>query len=413
MKFYIGAIPFFDARMTVSAYRLVSQRGDKLLGAALDFRLLGASLATPALDLLERIGIEAFAGDSDLFIDVSKYQLLMGVPANLSLPRERIICVIDESMLSDEAVISKLTELKAAGYRLALEGLPEGIEIENLLNVFECIILKSSSKSFTNSMKKLRSHLFKFKFAVTDIPDRAVFDSLAGYRNILLSGDFYTQPITRGAAEISPIKMNALNLLRQINSEDFDLTAAAGVIERDPALSISLLRFINSISTGREKRIDSIRNAVAILGQKEVKKWATVAISVSIGEDRPGEITRLSLIRAKFAENLASAFEMGMLSGSLFIAGLFSLLDVILEKPMNEAINEVAVDEPVRQALVEKGGSLYEVLSLIFAYERANWDSVAIQIVRREIDIESITGAYIDALMWYKRILESIDSETD
>jgi EAL and modified HD-GYP domain-containing signal transduction protein len=161
----------------------------------------------------------------------------------------------------------------------------------------------------------------------------------------------------------------------------------------------------------RSRKIDSIRNAVAILGQKEVKKWANVAISVGIAEDRPSEITRLSLIRAKFAENLASAFGMVDKSGSLFISGLFSLLDVILQLPLKRAIEEVAADGEIREALISKQGRSYEVLSLIFAYERADWHNASIFMVRNGVDIEDLTQSFLDTLYWLKQLLDAIDKE--
>jgi EAL and modified HD-GYP domain-containing signal transduction protein len=148
---------------------------------------------------------------------------------------------------------------------------------------------------------------------------------------------------------------------------------------------------------------------VAILGQKEVRRWATVAISVSLAEDRPGEITKLSLVRAKFAENLALAFELGIFQSNLFMAGLFSLLDVVLEKPMAEAVKEVAVDDRVKKALVDKTGELYTVLDLIYTYERADWDKVSIIGIRNNVDMEMVIQAFLDALVWYNQLLASID----
>jgi EAL and modified HD-GYP domain-containing signal transduction protein len=230
---------------------------------------------------------------------------------------------------------------------------------------------------------------------------------------VLLSGNFYSQPITKGAGEISPLKINALHLLGQINDESFDLGATADTIERDPALSISLLRFINTMNPDRSRKIDSIRNAVAILGQNEVKKWANVAISVGIGEDRPSEITRLSLIRAKFAENLAPLFNMALSSGSLFISGLFSLLDVILQMPLSDAFDEVAVDNEIRDSLVNSKGRIYEVLALIFAYERADWHNASIIMVRNGIDIAQLSQAFLDSLYWYRQLLDAIDDEEE
>ena len=413
MRSFISAIPVFDANMAVHAYKMMTQDGDKLLGSAEDFRMLGGELLAPALEFVKEIGVEPFARDLDFFVSITKYQLLIGMPANMKIPPDQLVCVIDKEALSDNAVYAKLGILKRNGYRLAIGGIPATLSMETAVKFFDYFVLSYTSEDFAEELKTIQPQMSNTKLVITEVPDMENFGKFSRLPGVLLSGLFHSQPITEGVTEISPLKINALHLIKQINEEGFDLITAAKTIERDPALSISLLRFLSSINPNRSKKIESIRGAVTILGQKEVKKWATVAISIGIGEDRPSEITRLSLIRAKFAENLAGAFEMGIKAGSLFIAGLFSLLDVILQRPMAEAINEVAADDEVRTALVDNKGQMYEVLSLIYAYERADWHEAALIMVRNSVDIEVLTKAFLEALYWYKQILDTIDEEED
>jgi len=391
---------------------MMTQDGEKLLGAAEDFRMLGGELMASELELIKEIGTEPFAGEHDFFVDISKYQLLVGMPLSMDIPQDNLVCVVDNETLSDNAVYAKLGILKRRGYRLAIDGLPQTIGMDTAVKFFDFVLLSYESPGFKEDFKTIRPYIFETRLVLTDVPNMESFDKLAGARGVLLSGDFYSQPITKGLSQISPLKVNSLHLLGQINDESFDLGAAASTIERDPALSISLLRFINAMNLNRSRKIDSIRNAVAILGQKEVGKWANVALSVSIGEDRPSEITRLSLLRAKFAENLAPAFEIALKSGSLFIAGLFSLLDVIMQMPLHRAINEVAVDSEIKAALIEHEGIIYEVLSLVFAYERADWYNASIIMVRNSIEIEDLTKAFLDSLHWYRQLLDTIDDES-
>jgi len=412
-RFFISAVPFFDSKLAVHAYRMMTHDGDKLLGSTEDHRALSGELQAPALELVKSIGVEPFAGDHDFFIDISKYQLLIGLPLSMEIPPDKLVCIINRETLTDNAVHSKLGKLKRKGYRLAIEGLPQAISMDTAIKFFDFVLLSCADPNFASELKIIRPYIFKTRLILTDIPDMDSYLRMSGARGVLLSGNFYSQPITHGVAEISPLKINALRLLKELNDDGFELGTAATTIERDPALSISLLRFINAMNPDRSRRIDSIRNAVAILGQKEVKKWANVAISVGIGEDRPSEVTRLSLIRAKFAENLAPAFDMALKSGSLFMAGLFSLLDVILERPLAEAIKEVATDDEIRDALIKHEGRIYQVLSLIFAYERADWHDATIIMVRNGVDIEVITQAFLSSLNWLRQILDAIDDEAD
>jgi len=399
--------------MTVHAYKMMTQDGDKLLGSAEDHRMLGGELLAPALEFVREIGTEPFAGENDFFVEISKYQLLIGMPLSLQIPPKNFVCVIHKDTLLDNAAYAKLGILQRRGYRLAVDGFPRAISMDTAVKVFDYVLLSCEDDKFNVELKEIRPYIFKTKLVITDVPDMDSFNKYSGARGVLLSGNFYSQPITKGAVDVSPLKINALHLLGQINSESFDLGEAASIIERDPALSISLLRFINAMNPDRSRKIDSIRNAVAILGQNEVKKWASIAISVGMGEDRPSEITRLSLLRAKFAENLAPAFEMAIKSGSLFISGLFSLLDVILQMPLAKAIDEVAASGEIREALLERKGQLSEVLRLIFAYEHADWHNTSLIMVRYGIDIEVLTKAFIDSLYWYRQLLDAIEDEEE
>ena len=209
------------------------------------------------------------------------------------------------------------------------------------------------------------------KLCAGNIGSQEIFDTLkadGGYQ--LYEGEFFRMPVTKGQTDVSPLKVNYIELLNMVNATDFDLTKAADVIGRDTALVISLLKMVNKMA--RNSEITSIRHAAAMLGQRELKKWINTAVTNQLCADRPNEITRVSLLRAKFAENLASAFEMSMQSSELFLMGLFSVLDLILDKPMEEALQLVKVSKEINVALLEGKGLFAEVLAFMERYENAD-----------------------------------------
>jgi len=367
------------------------------------------AVLTPGLDLVKTLGVEPLTGGRPLFIDINEYHLLMRIPLTLDIPPDMLICVLPNSINTDSAVIDKCRELKELGFSIAVDGFLGGHTQNPLFDLTDYIIVDIADfkidEKFIATIKALSSIK---QVILSNINDMDTFTNLAGIPNTQYCGRFFSQPITKGVSKIAPIKINALTLLKRINEEDFDLGDIADTIGQDPSLSISLLRFINTVMP---RKIESIRNAVAILGQKEVKRWATAAISIQLAEDKPNELTKLSLIRARFAENLSKVFEMGVFAQSLFMMGLFSLLDVILEQPMETAVKEVALDEAVRAALVDKSGDFYKVLNFIHAYEHANWDDIAIHMVKYDLDLEEVTTAFIEALVWYKTLLDAIGED--
>jgi EAL and modified HD-GYP domain-containing signal transduction protein len=409
MKTFVVAIPFFDSEMSVGAYRLSSRSGQTLLGMLVDEMSLSDAVLSPGLDLVMSLGVEPFAGDSRLFIDINEFHLLMRTPIVLGINPELLVCILSSQINTDSAVIEKITELKELGFCVAVDGVLPGSMQNPLFEHIDYMIIDISKFTVDDKFMATIKMLSAIKNVVlSEVNDMATFEALSGLRNTQYCGRFFNQPITEGVSKISPLKINALNLLKRVNQEDFDLGDIADTIGQDPSLSISLLRFINSIMP---RKIESLRNAVAILGQKEVKRWATAAISLRLADDRPNEVTKLSLVRARFAENLAAPFEMGVFSQSLFMMGLFSLLDVILEMPMEQAVAEVAVDEHVRKALVEKSGEFYKVMQFIDAYEHADWDKLAILMVNHNLNLDSVTNAFVDALVWYKALLDAIAEE--
>lgn len=408
MSMLIVPEPLFDSEMSVEAYRLCSHDGNKIFNVE-NLGVVDDIFTNPGLEMVNNIGIEPFTGGKHLFVDISHMQLMAGIPFNMKLEPEMLVCTIPSEVFThkeDSVVIGKLIE---NGYTIAVNGCPSAGT--PYMEYVKYIVLDYRNSQFSSLYYNSKRIYPKAKTIIYNIPDRDVYNDLKKDPGAYFAGSFYSKPITKGKAQLSPVKVNLLHLLSNVNQEDFDLTDIVRTIERDPYLAISLLKFINSGANGMKRKVESIQQAIAILGQKAVRQWATVALSINLAEDRPSEITKLALTRAKFAEELACSFELGVLQSDLFIAGLFSLLDVMLEKPMAEAINEVAVDERIKEVLVDKKGPFAPVMALVYAYERAEWDKATILMIQNNVDMESVRNAYLNALKWYRRLLQSIDEE--
>ena len=212
----------------------------------------------------------------------------------------------------------------------------------------------------------------------------------------------FRSPVTKGQTEVEPLKVNYLELMNIVNDVDFELTKAADVIGRDTALVVSLLEMVNRIAVKSE--VTSIRHAAALLGQRELKKWINTVITKELCADRPNEITRISLLRAKFMECLAPAFGMAMKASELFLMGLFSVLDIILSMPMEDALNKVNVSKDIREALLNHKGDFADIYDFMIAYENADWQEVSRIQILKNIDNDAVYKAYIEAVCWYKEM---------
>ena len=411
MKIFIVAVPLFSPDMSVDAYALYHKNSDKLFGISEDHTALDGIMNSPGLDIINEVGIEPFTGGKAILVPINKFMLISDFTASIKTPPELMIFILPKDLPAEEIFLGKCRQLKEAGYRFAVPDMDYAPGSSALYDLAEYITLDAAEPNCLDRLKATRTRYPYMKAIFTNVDDTKQFDGLKLFGNALYGGKFFKNPITTGVRHITPMKANALHLLKIMSDEDFSLEEASAVISRDAALSIALLKFINSPTIGIKNKVTSIKNAVALLGQIETGKWIMACVSMYIADDKPNEITKLLLTRAKFLENLATAFEMGIHAPSLFLLGLFSLLDVILDKPMTEALKEISVSDKIRDALADGKGEFFDVLSLVYAYEKADWKEVSRLMILNNIEAEKLYKAFFDSLVWYRNLLKSMDSD--
>lgn len=403
----LALVPLFDENMAVRAYSIFSQKDNFFLNPMkLGTGQNDGAARIEGLELIESMGIETLSEDKEIFVPAGNISIFSDVESQCSAPHGRIVFLIDNTIPPVEVYVNRLRELKEKGYRLAVRKLPVS-DFENWREILQLAdyIFLSNKKIAMDKAKLYFSKLYPhIRLCAGEIDTMKTFETLkadGGYE--LFEGEFYRMPVTKGSHEVAPLKVNYIELLNVVNSENFELTQAADIIGRDTALTISLLKMVNRMTVN--SGITTIRHAAAMLGQRELKRWINTAVVNELYADKPSEITRLSLLRAKFAENLAPVFGMRNKSEELFLMGLFSVLDVILEKTMTEALELVRVAGDVRQALIDGTGCLAPVYDMMKQYETANWQEVSRQLLLAEMDVKKVSDAYVNALSWYRSLM--------
>ncbi len=403
----MALIPLFDENMAVKAYSVFARRDNYFLNPMkLGTSKLDGAALVDGLEMIEGMGMETISEDKEIFVPVTNISVFSAVEEQCSAPHDRIVFLLDDTIPPIGMYVNRLRELKEMGYKLAIRKLEvaDFEQYREVLNLMDYIFL-NNKKIAIEKAKIYFGKLFPHaKLCAGNIDTMETFEVLketGGYQ--LYEGDFYRVPVTRGEHEVAPLKVNYIELLNVVNDENFDFADAAAVIGRDTALTISLLKMVNRMTVN--SGITTIRHAAAMLGQKELRKWINTAVVNQLYADKPSEITRLSLLRARFAENLAECFRIKSKSEELFLMGLFSVLDVILEKSMDEALEMVMVTGDVKDALLYRTGKLFPVLDLMLQYENANWQEVSRQLVVADIEVEDISKAYKDALGWYRTLM--------
>lgn len=358
------------------------------------------------LELIQELGTTTLSGGKPIFVSLNNISIFSSLESECKNTNHAPILLIDQTFPPVSMYTDRIRELREFGYHFAIRNLPVHCyeDYAPILSQMDYILIDCQKIDAVKASFYFRKLYPDICICASNIPDMETFGKLSPAETIsLFEGTFFRMPVTRGEHKVSPLKINYISLLNLIEEDDFDLTKAADIISQDTALIISLLRLANTRSFNSE--ITSVRVAVSMLGQKDLTRWIQTTVIEKLCSDKPNELMRLSLLRAKFAENLAPVFGMAMRSQELFLVGLFSILDIILDCSMEEALSMVRVSDKIRTALLEHTGPLAEVLHFIVKYESAEWQEVSRQLVLKNIEIPDVSHAWVSSLQWYAKLI--------
>lgn len=358
------------------------------------------------LELIQELGTTTLSGGKPIFVSLNNISIFSSLESQCKNTNHAPILLIDQTFPPVSMYTDRIRELREFGYHFAIRNLPVHCyeDYAPILSQMDYILIDCQKIDAVKASFYFRKLYPDICICASNIPDTETFGKLSPAETIsLFEGTFFRMPVTRGEHKVSPLKINYISLLNLIEEDDFDLTKAADIISQDTALIISLLRLANTRSFNSE--ITSVRVAVSMLGQKDLTRWIQTTVIEKLCSDKPNELMRLSLLRAKFAENLAPVFGMAMRSQELFLTGLFSILDIILDCSMEEALSMVRVSGKIRTALLEHTGPLAEVLHFIVKYESAEWQEVSRQLVLKNIEIPDVSQAWVSSLQWYAKLI--------
>jgi len=224
----------------------------------------------------------------------------------------------------------------------------------------------------------------------------------------MFQGYYFNQPVEgRKTKELSPLKVNYFRLLKLSSTDDYmDFREISDIIASDVALSYKLLRILNSAAVGL-RNVSSISNAVAYMGEESLKKWIAVLALRGIADDKPLELVRMSLIRARFGELLAPTFRIKRNSKQVFMVGMLSLLHIALEMSKEKLLEDIPVAEEISQSLLSRHGIYSDLLRFYENYEYANWEAVSQFVDENHLDATFVNDSYIASVKWYNELAKT------
>jgi EAL and modified HD-GYP domain-containing signal transduction protein len=298
--------------------------------------------------------------------------------------------------------IRKVFELAKKGYRIAVSDSLSEDSLDALGNVAHIIkvdITKYMPDQLEKRMAELRNFGARLLAEQVDTYDEMEYARSLGFD--LYEGVFLCKP----SAEKKELPVNRLTMIRVLAKlQDPKLTMADldKMISLDVTLSYKLLQYANSAAFALPRNVTSIGHAVRLLGMDVLKTWSSALLLSSVG-DKPKELMNLSLVRARMCERLAESVKDAQ-KESFLSAGLLSVLDALLDCPMEQAVAELPLADEIKAALVSQTGPIGKALRCIIAYERADWDNAQFNGLPRA----RIRECYMDAIAWSRQLLSGL-----
>lgn len=401
MDFFIARQPIFIKNQKVFAYELLYRNSFNNSFS----QEIGADEATAQVIIngFNNLGLKNLTNKRPAFVNFTR-NLLEKEVATL-FPPENIVIEILETVTPDKMVIEKCRKLKKMGYKIALDDFLFHKDYEPLIALADIIkidFLETTAAYQKDIINKYRPTGIQFLAEKIETLEQFKYAVELGY--LYFQGYFFSKPAILTSQTIQPVKQNYLRLIHTLNQEDFNFDNIAKIITADVSLSYNLLRMINSPYFGLKNKITNIKQALITLGENEIRKWATLISLQKMDEDKSDEILRMSMIRARWAELIAEILGIEEYAEELFLTGLFSMLDVIMDQPLKKILKNLNLSPRITEGLLNPDTLYHKVLQLIMAYEKGNWNKFKALSNILHIDSKKISDAYVSALFWYNEV---------
>lgn len=391
---FIGRQPIFDQHLDVYAYELLFRSGESLNANVMD----GDSATSQViLNTFVNIGLDSIVGSHKAFINLTR--VFLSNPDMIVAPPDQIVLEILEDIEPDEIILQTLATLKQQGHTIALddfiyhEKLEPFIELADIIKLDIMALDRDSIKWHVDRFKPR-----KIKLLAEKIETYEEFEFLKGLGFDYYQGYFFSKPTIIKGASITPNQLAVLELVAKINNPHVEVDELSQIISSDVSLSHKVLKFINSPISGLRTQIDSIQQAVVLLGLTTIKNWVTI-MALATGSDKPGELSRTALVRARCCELLAKASRLSK-PESFFTVGLFSSLDAMMDRPLEELLKELPLTHDSKSALLEHKGDFGEALNCTLAMERGDFNLIGFG----GLDMTELTDLYRQAIQWADEI---------
>lgn len=391
---YVARQPIFKKNMRIYGYELLFREGMANFAPQIDEDTATSELLSNTYLTSD---LSKFTGGERAFINFTRNLLINQIP--LLFPRATTVVEILENVRAEEKVVSACREIAEKGYMIALDDFVYTSDLEPLISLAKIIKIdfrQGPIEIVEENVRALQKH--NKKLLAEKIESYEEFQTAIDLGFHYFQGYFFAKPQIIKRKRLATSKLNLLRIMGEINRLELDFDHLEKYVSLDITISYKLLNYINSAYYRRVVEISSIRQAIVLLGEIEIRRFLSLMAMSKLADNKPDELIKLSAFRAKFCELLGINYKLSYAPEELFTLGLFSIIDAIMDDSMENIMEKLPLSQNIKDALVSGKADIVNCLKLAKSYEKGQWDNVAVFLEKLNIKDDKLPAIYIQAL---------------
>lgn len=390
---FIGRQAIYDKQLNVFAYELLSRSNTKHNAAFVGEHNANHATTIVMLNALTEIGLQQLVGNHPAFINFT-YDFLIAENKIPDLHTQLVLEILEDIEVTDK-LVSSVKKLSDDGYMIALDDFiyhEKMLPLVKLADIIKIDILQLDEQGLREHVKRLRQYDVKLLAEKVETQEKYELCKELGFD--YFQGYFFCKPKIIEGQRAPANRLTIINLLAQLQDPNVQIEKLEELVSQDLALSYRLLKYINSAAFALQREVDSIHHAIVMLGLNTIRSLANLMLMSKI-DDKPHELLVIAIIRARLCEELGANIDKSM-KDVYFTAGLFSVIDALMDNSMQDIVSQLPLSVELKDALLEQKGIIGEALKCCIAIERADWGNVKFSNVEQKM----IQKAYFDAVIW-------------
>ncbi len=386
-RVFLARQPVFRANMKVFGYELLFRSGlQNFCSAAIDSMSATSTVITNSQYLL---GLQKVTGGKKAFINFPQGMLNRHTPFLFSA-RSTVLEILEDVKVTP-TLIKNCTNLTQKGYIFALDDFRYRKGLEPLMEIAKIVKFDVLAMDWEELEEEVaRARTFKLRLLAEKVETMEQFQRLQKMGFHLYQGYFFSKPEIMSGKDIPGSKLQYLNMLSELQDQSSDYEKMAEMVSHDVSLAYKLLRYVNSAAFAVRVEVKSLQSAIALVGEETLRQWISVMMLSYLAEDKPNELLRLSVQRARFCQGLSDLVPGVGSRASCYTLGMLSLLDVILERKMENILDGLHLEHDLYDALVTGTGRMGVLMTFTSAYEQGDWSTVDRICGALSIDVQAL-----------------------